>query len=191
MIILKANKLNGIKIFEKSINKKTPVIFPTDTIYGIGSFINNIEANEKIFEIKGRPKNKPFPILISSIPQLENIIAERLTNNQKEILNRYWPGPFTFIFKAKKNIPKMFVYKETIAIRLPKENWITNVISYFDSPISATSANLSGCNYKNNIDEIIHNFKNKVTLYLINNLPNNKSSTIIDLTKDNLKILRK
>ncbi len=189
MLILKANKPNGIKIFEKAMANNQPVIFPTDTIYGIGTFISNIKANEKIYEIKGRPKNKPFPILISNIKQLNNLIEGKLSNKQNELINKYWPGS-TLIFKANPKVSSFFVYNNTIAIRYIERNWLSDVISHFNIPLSATSANLSGKEYKNNISQIINDFASSISFYIIDKLSNKKPSSIIDISTDEIKIIR-
>jgi L-threonylcarbamoyladenylate synthase len=191
LLILKANKLNGIKIFDKSLKNGVPVIFPTDTIYGIGAFINDLKANEQIYEIKGRQKDKPFPILISNISQIDGLIAQPIDNKIETIIKRFWPGKNTLIFKANKNIHELFVYNGTIAIRFIEKNWLSDVISYFNIPLSATSANLSGKEYINDISIIIKNFETKISLYLVKKINSDKSSSIIDVSESEIKILRK
>ncbi|MCD8493169.1 MAG: Sua5/YciO/YrdC/YwlC family protein, partial [Geovibrio sp.] len=73
MLIMKADSSAFEKIFSQAGSLNEPVIFSTDTIYGIGASVRNIAANEKIYEIKGREVNKPFPVLVGSIKQVEEI----------------------------------------------------------------------------------------------------------------------
>ena len=190
MLILKANNINGKYIFTKALESNSPVIFPTDTIYGIGAFISDIKANEKIFKIKGRHKNKPFPILISELKQLDMIIEQKITEEINKIINKYWPGPNTLIFKAKKNLPSLFVKNKTIAVRLIKEDWLVKIISHFNIPLSATSANISGESYSNNIVKIINDFSDDVSLFLTQKSDNKKSSKIIDISTKKIRIIR-
>lgn len=190
MIILKASSQNGITLFEKAQSSNSPLIFPTDTIYGIGSFINNLVTNTKIYDIKGREINKPFPLLIGNLKQLSTIIDYQLTEEYQNILNNIWPGSFTVIFKAKKDLNSLFTLNGNVAIRLTSAKWLRDVINHFDVPLSATSANLSGEPYNSNITKIIQDFQNKVDYFLTTEKRNSEPSTILDFSTNKLKFIR-
>lgn len=190
MIILKANKDNFLYLLKYSKKMKKPIIFPTDTIYGIGATINNIEANKFIYKVKLREGKKSFPILIGSIKQLD-VIAEQLSQNQLTILNRFWPGPITFILNAKKTLNNIYKEENKVAVRFPQLTWLCDGLKTIDSPITATSANISGESYTNDIEKIINTFKTDISLYLYDSIKNTHSSTIIDISdENNIKFIR-
>jgi len=179
---------NGIEIFRRAGEENQPVVFMTDTIYGIGAPLSDRDANYKIFDIKGRERNKPFPVLIGSIEQAEEI-AE-ISDKQRSIMGELWTGPFTLVLNAKPHIDDLYKKNGTIAIRMPDKKWLTDIIKE-TGPISATSANPSGKEYINDEEEIIRSFGEKVKFFIFENNINSTSSTLIDLTGDKPKILRK
>ena len=175
------------EIFRQAREHHEPVIFPTDTIYGIGAPISDTTANEKIYEIKGREKNKPFPVLISNYKQA-NDLAE-ITDFQIKIIKKLWPGKFTLILKAKKNIDSLYVLDGKIALRMPSEQWLSDLIQYTGA-ISATSANRSGIEYEPDETYILRHFSQTIKYFVINRTNDTNSSTIIDLTGNSPKIIR-
>lgn len=189
MLIAKANTENATDIFERAAVKSEPVIFSTDTICGIGAPLTDSLANEKIFEIKGREKDKPFPVLIGSIEQLEDLAVIE-TDKQMDIISKIWPAPVTLILKAKKSVPELFKLNSTIAVRMPDKEWLRNTILHTGA-MSATSANLSGAEYKNDLDFIVKCFQKYVNFYIYENHTATSSSALIDISSPEIKILRK
>ena len=190
MIILKANKDNFLYLLEYSVKIRKPIIFPTDTIYGIGATINNIEANKFIYIVKSREVKKSFPLLIGCIKQLD-MIAEQLGPTQLAFINKFWPGPTTFILNAKKILNNIYKEKNKVAVRFPQLKWLCNGLKEIDCPITATSANISGKPYTNDIENIINTFKTDIALYLYDGIKNVHSSTIIDISdENNIKFIR-
>jgi len=187
MLITKAETENALEIFKRASVKSEPVVFSTDTIYGIGAPVKDLEANNKIFEIKGRDRKKPFPVLVSSVEQAQELAC--IDTRQKEIINRLWPGPFTLIFKAREGINSLFTLNGTIALRLPKTVWLTDVIKQ-TGPLSATSANLSGEDYSCDEIKILGSFSKIINFYVFCNNLNNNSSAIINLSEKNYHIVR-
>ncbi len=121
-------------------------ITSTDTILG---FLGNITkaSLENIIKIKGKREEKPFLVLIDSVEKLSHFIDSEIVNknnNLKKLLKKYWPGPLTIIFNAKKNLPKFLKSKQnTIAIRCPKHTGLQSVLKNFNGLFS-TSANKAG-----------------------------------------------
>lgn len=187
MLIAKANGINAKDIFTRASLKSEPVIFSTDTIYGIGAPLADVTANEKIFDIKGRDKSKPFPVLISSISQLNNI-AE-ITESNERVLNSIWPAPVTFILKAKENLAPLYKYGNTVAVRMPDKKWLLELIDS-TGPISATSANPSGIEYTNDESFIVETFAETVEYYLFDSNKSTSSSAIIDISSDSYRVIR-
>ncbi len=168
------------------------VAFPTDTVYGIGTDTFNKKAIERMFVIKGRDFDKPFQILISDKDYLNSI-----TDDQSDILHhlaeRFMPGPLTIVIRAKRDFPKWATSDlNTVGVRMPANTLVLQMIRAFGRPISATSANLSGLPDPKNADEALKYLDGKIDLLLdggptIDNIP----STVIDITVDPPKILRK
>jgi L-threonylcarbamoyladenylate synthase len=190
LIILKANKTNLLNLLKQSRQINKPIIFPTDTIYGIGAEIANIEANLFIYEVKYRKLTKPFPILIGSIEQLD-MLVEKPTPSQMVIIKKFWPGPFTFILYAKAELNNIYKNNNKVAVRLPNLTWLSEALNEQNSPITATSANISNHEYINDIEKIINTFKDSIPFYLYNNSVNTQSSTVIDISdENNIKFIR-
>lgn len=160
------------------------VIFPTDTVYGFLADASNKRAVNKIYKIKNRPKSKPLPVFVSSIKTAKEL-AE-IDKEKEKTIKKYWPGKYTFVLNSKNS-------KKTIALRIPKYKPLNYLLNKIKKPLVQTSVNISGDEALRLSKEIINTFKNKKEILFVDggNLPNRKSSTIIDLTKDKKIILRK
>lgn len=164
------------------------VIFPTDTVFGIGCMLYDDKAINRIYEIKSRDFEKKIAVLCENIVSVNNlaVIDERVL----KIAHKFWPGPLTMILKAKDKYINQTGFN-TVGIRIPNHRLTLNLIKQ-NGPIVATSVNISGKEPLVDLDSIIKHFENKVdyifkeyqTKYL------NVSSTIIDLTEDKIKYLR-
>ncbi len=174
----------------KILNGGGVVIFPTETLYGLGCDATNPQALLKIYQIKSRQIGKAFPILVKDFNMLADYAS--FSPDQKRAMQKS-KKPTTFILKAK-NLSPLAAVKHTGAFRLAKHRWTKELFRHFDKPIVATSANLSGKNplrdpakYREMfqkaaemIDAVIHAGINKKT----------KGSKIVDLTKKPYKIVR-
>lgn len=133
---------DGVEIASKIVKNGGIVVFPTDTVYGIGCDPYNKKSVDKIFQIKGRPKTKPFPILVSSFEVASKIVE--FDENSKKIAEKFWPGPLTLILKIKdENLRESLNLKEKIAIRVPNNPCLLNLLKNLKFLVG-TSANLSG-----------------------------------------------
>ncbi len=173
-------------IFRRARCLSEPVVFPTDTIYGIGAPLADSEANRKIYDIKGREKNKPFPVLISSMKQAKSLAD---TAMHADLIKKLWPGAYTLILKAKDNVENLYTLNGNIALRMPADKRLTDLIEK-TGPLSATSANLSGQEYTSDFIRILTCFQSSVKFYVHSRTNALNSSVIIDLTSDEPVILR-
>lgn len=182
MIIYNENLNNLVEIFNISTKKSLPIIFPTDTIYGIGAPISSIDANEKIYEIKKRPKGKPFPILVADMEQAE-IIGDfsSLTKENLDFFKENYLKYTTFIIKAK-DINPYFTSNNNVAIRIPNKEVLRDALKKFGQPITATSVNESGQDFENNISNIIEKFPS-LELFINGKCNLNINSSIYNLTE--------
>jgi len=168
------------------------VVCPTDTIYGFLADATNEKAIDKIFKIKKRPAKKVFPVFVKDLKMADGL-AE-INQKQEEFLKKYWPGKITVVLKRKGRLKLYGVYKETIALRIPKHQLLQLIINQLNRPIVQTSVNLSGQPPINNPREILRQFSYKkyAPEVVLDSGPikNGIQSTLVDLTKDNIKILR-
>ena len=174
-----------IKLTKEDIRGKV-IVFPTDTVYGIGSMIDDKEGVSKIYNLKHRDKNKPLANLAYSSEQIKEYV--NIPNPKTLELMKLWPGALTIIFNKKH------IYNNelpTIAFRIPNSNTALTILKHF-GVMAVTSMNLSGSEPLNNIDDIIKNFENEIDYLVIDEEKHsNISSTIIDVTKDPFGALRK
>ncbi|QAR32878.1 threonylcarbamoyl-AMP synthase [Geovibrio thiophilus] len=187
MLIMKADSPAFRKIFSQAGSENEPVIFPTDTIYGIGASVKNIAANEKIYEIKGREMNKPFPVLVGSLEQAEEIaeLSPAALNLMKNC-----PFPCTLVLKAKENLHPLMTLNGKVAVRLPKTEPLADFLMEYGA-VTATSANLSGAAYQGGIENMVKTFCTKVNFYLYQNNTDTSPSAVVDFTFPLPQIIRK
>ena len=169
------------------------VIYPTDTVYGFLADAANKNAVKKIFKIKKRPKSKPLPVFIKDIEMAKKIAF--IDKKQEKILKRYWPGKYTFVLKSKNILQTPGVCKnKTIALRIPKYKVLNDLLEKINKPLVQTSVNISGQPALTKRKDILEKFgRTGLPVFLIDavNLPKSKPSKIVDLTGDNIKIIRK
>ena len=142
------------------------IAFPTDTFYGLGVDPFNREAVNRVFELKGREKNKPLILLISSRVQLETMVKE-ITPAHSALIHKFWPGPLTLLFKPGSVIPEnVSAGSNRIGIRQPGNTMTRNLISALGQPITAASANLAGESPPITAKQVQQSFGNRVDLII-------------------------
>lgn len=163
------------------------IIFPTDTVYGIGCQIFDVEGIEKIYKIKKRDHNKPLACLCSSLEQIEKIAI--VDETSMKLINEFMPGGLTLILKAKKEVETKIGYK-TIGVRIPNYVLALDILNNM-GPMLVTSVNESGQVALNDYEEIKKQYSAYVEeIYPPNQISSNIASTVIDMTKEELRILR-
>ena len=167
-----------------ALKKGKIIVYPTDTVWGIGCNPFDQEAVNNLFKLKGK-KEKGVSILVNNV----NLISEYCITNkkQKDIIEKLFPGPFTAILKSKVEFAEGVTRNGNIAIRIPKNK--TPISLTKNNPIITTSANIHGENIAENLNEAKKIFGNSC-IYLDGEKPAGVESTIIDLTKDTPKIVR-
>ncbi len=181
--------LEGIKKAVEIINQGGVIIFPTDTVYGIGCNPYNKKSVEKIYDIKSRNISKPFPILAYS-----KEIAEKIAffdEYSKKIVEQFWPGPLTIILKlTDENLKKSLNVVDKIAIRVPNHKCTLDLLKKCNFLVG-TSANISGQLSSTNPDECLKNMQN-YDIFVDGGIITSKAeSTIIEIENKKIKIIRK
>lgn len=135
-------------------------LFPTETVYGIGTNGLDEIAVQKIYEIKKRDKQNPTNLLVSNIAMIEKITQD-ITPLEYELMNTFFPGPFTIILKKRKIVPDIVTANsDSVGIRMPSENIARKLVELANVPIAAPSANISGKLSGTNLTDIIDEFSN-------------------------------
>ncbi|QSH39509.1 threonylcarbamoyl-AMP synthase [Candidatus Kaiserbacteria bacterium] len=165
------------------------IVFPTDTVYGIGCDPFDEKAIEALYAAKQRPDEKNIPILIDSIETAEAL--GEITSKCKELMEKHWPGALTIVAHAKTEFP-MGVLKSngTIALRMPNHEDLLELITNVGGVLAATSANISGKPAILSYDEAYATFSEKAAVILPGATKKKEGSTIIDCTTDECKVLR-
>ena len=167
------------------------IAFPTDTFYGLGVDPFNREAVNRIFELKGREKNKPLILLISSRAQLETMVKE-ITPAHSALIHKFWPGPLTLLFKPGSVIPEnVSAGSNRIGIRQPGNTMTRNLISALGQPITAPSANLSGESPPITAKQVQQSFGNRVDLIIDGGTCQvGRPSTLVDAVEMPVQLVR-
>lgn len=165
------------------------VALPTDTVYGLGVIATNEKSITQLKEIKNRPQDKAFAYMVDSLKKIEAVCE--LTNRDKLIIKRYFPGPFTFIFNKKKDFKLVDESGlDTLAVRIPDHPFILEVIALMDVGLYVPSANLSNEPAAITSDEVLASFDGKIEGIVKGHAFNGLASTIVDCTSDQLVVLR-
>jgi tRNA threonylcarbamoyl adenosine modification protein (Sua5/YciO/YrdC/YwlC family) len=194
-----------IKIYEENPNPKEIdkavailrkgglVIYPTDTVYGLGCDITNTKALEKIARIKNIKLAKAkFSFVCNDLSHLSDYVRQISTATYK-ILKRALPGAYTFILPGNNNLPKAFKNKKTVGIRVPDNNIIRELVKQLGNPIVSTSIHDDDevIEYTTDPELIFEKWKDKVDLVIDGGYGDNTPSTVIDLSGDELEVIRK
>jgi tRNA threonylcarbamoyl adenosine modification protein (Sua5/YciO/YrdC/YwlC family) len=169
------------------------IIYPTDTVYGLGCDIYKSKAVEKIAFIKGIKKEKAnFSFICHDLSQLSDY-TKPISNEIYKLMKTNLPGPFTFILNANNKVPKLFQSKKkSVGIRIPDNNIINEIVKELGNPIMSTSIHDEDEIIEYTTDpELIHEkYKNIVDIVIDGGYGDNEASTIVDCTKDEIMILR-
>ena len=156
------NNFENLEFAGNIIKSGGLVLFPTETVYGLGANGLNENAVKKIFIAKGRKSDNPLILHISSMDMLSEI-ATNISDLEYKLMNTFWPGPFTIILNRKKIVPNIVTAGlETVGVRMPSNEIAKKLISYAGVPIAAPSANISGKPSGTNIKDIFKELSSKV-----------------------------
>ena len=165
------------------------IAFPTDTFYGLGANPYNTKAVNKIYAIKGRNPNKPLLLLIDSIKKLDDL-AEEISEAATKLIESFWPGPLTMLFKPKSTIPKN-ITTGLIGIRQPGNPITHKILAELSFPLTAPSANISGEAPTTSAEQVRSSLGSKVDLILDAGIcKGGEPSTLVDTTQTPVRLIR-
>ena len=185
---IKENELDEVV---NVLNNNGIVIFPTETVYGIGGIAMSNEVVDRVYSAKQRPRAKAVNILVKNIDEIEKY-AEITSDVERKIINSFMPGPITIILKRKPGIGDGFTLDDgTIGVRIPDNTIINAILDRIDFPLMAPSANISDKPSGINVSQIADDFKDTVDVIIDGgDAKLGLSSTIVKVDNGEIKILR-
>ncbi|MCE3279774.1 MAG: Sua5/YciO/YrdC/YwlC family protein [Bacteroidetes bacterium] len=169
------------------------VIYPTDTVYGIGCDINRQRAVERVCKLKGiSPEKANFSFICSDLSHLSDFTKPIDTATYK-LMKKALPGPFTFILEANNSVPKLFRNnKKTVGIRIPNNTICLEIVKQLGSPIMSTSVHDADevLEYTTDPMDIYDKYKDLVDIVIAGGYGNNEASTVVDCSNGGYEILR-
>ena len=185
---------NVVKLVKKAaelIKQGKIVVFPTETVYGIGTNGLYENAVKRLFEVKQRPLDKPISLLVSNM-EMVNLIAKDITETEYKIMENFFPGPLTIILKKKDIVPDIVTAgQDTVGVRMPAGEVARNLVEIAGVPIAAPSANITGEPSGTNLQEIRIKFEGKVDLFIDGGISElGLASTIVQVIDGKPQILR-
>ena len=205
--IIFKEKIEKRKIYQAAdiLKEGKILIHPTENLYGFGAIISAEKSIEKIFDIKRRKNKQGFIVLIGNLSQL-NLLANKISEVEKKLIDKFWPGALTIIFDAKNKFWKSPICQnKTIAVRFVGNEITQKIINETGIPIISTSVNISGevrqlrdgvpiySGLADDVNEIINKFENQVDGIVIDKIHEFTSlpSTIVKVIEDRIIVLRK
>ena len=171
------------------LNDGEVVAFPTDTVFGVAVCYDNYDAINKMKFAKGRDEGKPFPMMVSSL--LDIYTVANVSDKYEKIMKTLMPGALTIVVNKKDTVMDFVTNgKDTIAIRMPDDEFVLSLIKKVGKPLLVTSANLSGGANTSNTSEVLAQLDGRIACVVDGTSGGSVASTIIDITTDNLKVLR-
>ncbi len=167
------------------------VAFPTDTVYGVAAHAFIPRAVERLYQVKGRPRDKPIPLLLADPEDLE-MVALEISSLARELAQLFWPGPLSLVLACHPRVPKEVVAGgNSVAVRIPDHPIPQNLARLLRAPLATTSANRSGGPDAITAQEVAHQIGTDIELIIDGGpCPGGVPSTVLDLTASPPRMLR-
>ena len=183
--IVKQDELN---VIVKAVHEGKLVAFPTETVYGLGIEFNNLQALENLMEAKNRDYSKAITLMVSKKEDIEKYAY--VNDNAKKIINAFMPGMITLVFNKKESVNDLMTHgKKTIGIRIPDSSFVLELLEKA-GPMLVTSANLSNHPNTTTTKEVLEQLDGRIDLVVDGNTSSSLASSVVDVTEEEIKILR-
>ena len=180
---------NEFELAKKALESSEVIAFPTETVMGLGVYFDDAKAYNLLNKIKRRPEDKPYTLMVSDREEIDKYAY--LTLRDRQIINAFMPGPITVLLRAKSNVPSYVTHNTgIIGIRVPNMKNIRDLLEYLEKPLLVPSANRSGEKPFISYQEVEKEFGNELGYIYKENALGAKPSTIVDLTNEDVKIIR-
>lgn len=169
------------------------IIYPTDTVYGIGCDIHKNRAVERVCKIKGiKPEKSNFSLICYDLSHLSDF-TKHVSTPVYKVMRKALPGPFTFILEANSSVPKLFKHKKnTVGIRIPNNNIVREIVRLLENPILSSSVKDEDelVEYTTDPELIYEKFEDKVDIIINGGYGNIEASTIVDCSDGEFTVIR-
>ena len=175
----------------EALHRGGVIVYPTDTVYGLGCDIFNRKAINRIYQIKQAPAGKPLSFVCSDLKDLARY-AKNISNAAYRMMKRLLPGPYTFILEASRDVPKFMIGKRrTVGIQVPDNPICLEIVQALGRPVLSTSIAASGDgSAMNDADSIASRYDKVVDVIVDGGVIVSEPSTVVDLTGEEPEILR-
>ena len=178
-----------IELIKKALENHGVIAFPTETVMGLGVFYDDFEAYNKLNKVKNRPEDKPYTMMLGDTKNIAKYAY--VDDRANKIIDAFMPGSITVLLKAKANVPGYVTHNTgIIGIRVPSLEDIQDMLNKVGKPLLVPSANKSGEKPAFNSEEVKNIFKDELDYIVDGKCIGGVPSTLVDLTNDNIKILR-
>jgi len=177
------------ELAKKSLDNSKVISFPTETVMGLGVYYDDFEAYQLLNRIKGRPEDKPYTLMLGSTSNIEQYAY--LSSRDRKIIDAFMPGAITLLLKSKDSVPTYVTHNTgVIGIRVPDIKLVQDLINFVNKPLLVPSANKSGEKPALTSLEVKEIFGNELGYILDGKSEGGVPSTIVDLTKEEVRIIR-
>ena len=174
----------------KALNNHKVIAFPTETVYGLGVFYDDKEAYELLNKVKNRREDKPYTMMLSDVEEISKYAF--IDDKYLPIINKYMPGSLTILARAKVCVPAYVTHGTgIIGIRIPSNKEALDLLKFVKKPLLVPSANKADQKPALSADEVKAIFGDEVEVIIPDQISSGEPSTIIDLTGDDIKLIRK
>ena len=188
---MKETKAEHLSDALAALRRGDVIVFPTETLYGLGADALNVSAVAKVFQLKGRDSSNPFPVLVSNRSMLNSLVAD-IPPLAEKLIARFWPGPLTIVIPARKDIPRALMNSAgNIGVRISSHPLANELVSLFGHPLTATSANPSREPAARTVEKAKEYFTGTIDIFIDGGeLTSNAGSTVAEVTGNRLRVIR-
>ena len=174
----------------KALNNHQVIAFPTETVFGLGVFYDDKEAYELLNKIKNRREDKPYTMMLDDVNKVNEYAF--IKDKYLPIINKYMPGSLTILVRARANVPAYVTHDTGITgIRIPSNKEALELLRFVKKPLLVPSANKADQKPALSVEEVKAIFKDEINVIVPGEIGSGEPSTIIDLTGDEIKLIRK
>ena len=181
------------KLFNKALealNNHQVIAFPTETVFGLGVFYDDEKAYNLLNQVKNRREDKPYTMMLSDVKEISNYTF--IKDKYLPIINKYMPGSLTVLVNAKSCVPAYVTHNTgVIGIRIPSNKEALDLLKFVKKPLLVPSANKADQKPALSADEVKAIFNDEIAVIISGEISSGEPSTIIDLTGDEIKLIRK
>ena len=181
------------KLFNKALealNNHQVIAFPTETVFGLGVFYDDEKAYNLLNQVKNRREDKPYTMMLSGVNEISNYAF--IKDKYLPIINKYMPGSLTILVNAKSCVPAYVTHNTgVIGIRIPSNKEALDLLKFVKKPLLVPSANKADQKPALSADEVKAIFNDEIAVIISGEISSGEPSTIIDITGDEIKLIRK